>query len=250
MTLTIFDYLVFSIIIFFSVLGLLRGFIRELASLGNWIGSGLLTVLLRPLVNDLVSQKISSPIVSNIVSSIIVFIIAIIGLSILTSNIAKAINTKFPSSVNITLGLAFGFTKGFLICSLIFATILNVFGDTEDLSSKSGPQWLQDSETYRPLSFGAYMILPFADSMIGHIKEKYSLPEKDDGDKKEEKNDNKFDSLRRYKEDYDSVNNLLDKVDKLKGDKQSGEEQKDKEKENGYKKDQMDKLSHLIDIVD
>ncbi len=258
MSLTLFDYLVFAIMIFFMFLGLLRGFIRELSSLANWIGSGLLTVLLRPIVNDLISSKISNSVASNVVSSIIIFVIAIIGLSILTSNIARAINTKFPSSINITLGLAFGFTKGFLICSLIFATILNLFGDTDDLSSKSGPKWLQASQTYRPLSFGAYIILPFADSILGQIKEKYLIPEsndKEENDSKTNDSNDKFDSLRRYKNDYDEINNLLDKADKLRSPKQSEQSSTDQQKENtqkdsgGYKKDQMNKLNHLIDIL-
>lgn len=257
MSLTLFDYLVFAIMIFFTFLGLLRGFIRELSSLANWIGSGLLTVLLRPIVNDLVSNKISNSVASNVVSSIIVFVIAIIGLSILTSNIARAINTKFPSSINITLGLAFGFTKGFLICSLTFATILNLFGSTDDLSSKSGPKWLQASQTYRPLSFGAYIILPFADSILGQIKEKYSIPEskkEEETDSKTNDSNDKIDSLRRYKNDYDGINNLLEKADKLKAPKQV-EQNTETSKEDiqkdsgGYKKEQMNKLNHLIDIL-
>ena len=218
--------------LFFTLVGLARGLIRELASLVNWIGSGLLTVLLRPFINDLVSQKISNPVVSNIISSVFVFLIAIVGLSILTSSVAKAINTKFPTSINITLGLAFGFTKGFLISSLIFASIITLFGNSDEISKKSGPKWLQDSQTYRPLSFGAYMILPFADSMFGQIKEKYSVEQTDEDDNEDSSN------LRRY----DDINTLIDKTEK--------EEKEGNNKDTGgYKKDQVDKLKHLVDIL-
>lgn len=246
MDLTVFDYLIFGIMIFFMLLGLLRGFIRELSSLINWIGSGLLTVLLRPIINTLMSSKISNPVISNMISSTVIFIITIIGLSILTSHLAKIINTKFPSSINITLGLAFGFTKGFLISSFIFATILNLFGDTDNLSLKSGPKWLQDSQTYRPLSFGAYVILPFTDSILGQIKEKYSATESKE--EKKDELDNKIDSMRRYKDNYDTINDLLDKKEKLKQ-KEDSKNNIEKKDEGGYKKDQMDKLNHLIDIM-
>lgn len=229
MELTIFDYTVLGIMVFFTLLGLVRGFIQELSSLVNWIGSGLLTVLLREPINNLIDGKISNPIVSNMVSSITIFVIAIIGFSILTSSVAKTINTKFPSSINITLGLAFGFTKGFLICSLIFATILNLFGNTEDLSSKSGPEWFQKSETYRPLSLGAYMILPFADSILGRIKDKY--------------NKNNI---------FHNNNNNEEKVDSVDKPEKSDDKDKinEKSKENGgYKKEQLEKLNHLIEIL-
>jgi len=240
---TLFDYLILSIMLFFSFLGLLRGFIRELFSLINWVGSGILTVMFRPFINDLISTKISNTIASNILSSALIFFIAIVGLSILTSNIAKAINTKFPSSINITLGLAFGFTKGFLICSLIFATILSVFGNTDDLLSKSGPKWLQNSQTYRPLSFGAYIILPFADSVLGQIHEKYSTSESEKDSETESKKDNldnNLEDLRRYKEDDGKMDELIQRIDDVDDPKPDN---------GGYKKEQMKKLNHLIEIL-
>lgn len=232
-----------------------------------------MTILFRPFLNSFIAHKISNPIISNIVSSTLVFIIAIIGLSILTSNIAKAINTKFPSSINITLGLAFGFTKGFLISSLIFATILNLFGSTEDLSSKSGPEWLQESETYRPLSFGAYIILPFADSIFGEIKERYIPNDKDKEDRKDKNSNSNSNGSNTYKTDnlrydgngYNSMDNLIESTERVEGDKankdNSSKNNSNKNNENnsidikkiketgGYKKEQVQKLNHLIDMI-
>lgn len=227
--------------IFFVFLGLVRGFIRELFSLINWVGSGFLTVLLRPYLNDFVSQKISNSIVSNIVSSVLIFIIVIICFSIILSNIARLINTKFPQSINITLGIAFGFTKGFLICSLIFASIINLFGNSSDLSSKSGPKWLQDSQTYRVLSFGGYMILPFADSILGQIKERYSIPQQNE-EKTESSESNNIDNLRKFdKKDFNSINDLINKKEET--------PKKEENSDGGYKKDQIEKLNHLLDII-
>lgn len=242
MILTVFDYLVFAIMIFFVFLGLVRGFIRELFSLINWIGSGFLTVLLRPYLNNIIAQKISNTIISNVVSSVLIFIIVIIGFSIILSNVARLINTKFPQSINITLGIAFGFTKGFLICSLIFASIINLFGNSSDLSSKSGPKWLQDSQTYRALSFGGYMILPFADSIFGQIKEKYSTP-KNNTEKTENSEPNNIDNLRKFdKQGFNNVNDLIDKTEKTQDRKQNNDD-------GGYKKDQIEKLNHLLDVI-
>ena len=203
----------------------------------NWIGSGFLTVLLRPYLNNFVAQKISNSIISNIVSSVLIFIIVIICFSIILSNIARLINTKFPQSINITLGIAFGFTKGFLICSLIFASIINLFGNSSDLSSKSGPKWLQDSQTYRVLSFGGYMILPFADSILGQIKEKYSIPQQN-----EEKIENsESNSIDNSKKESNSINYLIDKNEQA--------PKKENNNDGGYKKDQIEKLNHLLDII-
>ena len=211
--------------LFFIFVGLTRGFIKECTSLISWIVSGILAVVLRPYISDFVSSRVSNQILCNIISSIFVFLIAIVGISILLSNIASAINTRFPTSINITLGFAFGFAKGFLICSLIFASIITLFGNTEEMSSKSGPKWLQNSQTYRPLSFGAYVILPFANSMLGQIKNKYTSPSTED-DKKDNNKEN-------------DINSLIDRT----------ENSETKDDNGGYKKDQVDKLKHLIDVI-
>ena len=211
-----------------TLLGLLRGFIRELFSLLTWIGSASLVIALRPVITDLISQKISNIILANAVSSLLIFIIAIIGLSILTSNISKTITTKFPSSINITLGIAFGFMKSFIISSLIFATIINIFDDGFNLEDKFGQGWLQKSATYKPLSFGAYLILPVFDPILNEMKENYSISDKD-------------------LEEKGIKNEAKEKLDLIKT-KDEEKTTDDKEKD-GYTKDQIDKLDHLIDLT-
>lgn len=257
MSLTIFDYFILGITGFFVVLGLLRGFIRELFSVINWFSSGLLVILLRPLVNNLVSRQISNSIISNVVSSIIIFIIVIIGFSILSSYIVKAINTKFPTSINVTLGLAFGFSKGFIISSLIFASILNIFGTTdESLSSKVGPPWLQNSQTYQPLSFGAYIIMPFTDAIMGKIKERYTIkedkPTKDNvNDNNSEKSNNspKINDLEKTGKGIEFLKRFTNKDESIDKTKQDVSDKIKKEEDGGYKKDQVDKLEHLINVL-
>lgn len=228
--LTYFDYFIFLIMLFLTLLGLLRGFIRELFSLLTWIGSGTLTIALRPVITNLISQKISNTILANAISSLLIFVIAIIGLSILTSNISKTITTKFPSSINITLGIAFGFAKGFIISSLIFATIINIFDDGFNLKDKFGPGWLQKSATYKPLSFGAYLILPVVDPILNEMKSDYSVSD-EDIEKKGIKNDAK------------------EKINLLKTNDKEKTTNDNKKEEDGYTKDQIDKLDHLIDLT-
>ncbi|MDD2839539.1 MAG: CvpA family protein [Rickettsiales bacterium] len=227
MNLTYFDYFIFLIMFFLTLLGLLRGLIRELFSLLTWIGSGTLIVALRPIITNLILQKISNPLIANAISSSLIFIIAIVGLSILASNLSKTITTKIPSSINMTLGIAFGFTKGFIISSLIFATIINIFDDGFNLKDKFGPGWLQKSATYRPLSFGAFLILPVVDPILNEMKGTYSIPSEDLDKKVLNKNTKKETELIKIEDEKKSK----------------------KEKDEGYTKDQIDKLDHLIDLT-
>ncbi|GMO56166.1 MAG: hypothetical protein Ta2D_00600 [Rickettsiales bacterium] len=213
--LTFFDISILSIIGLFLVLGMLRGFLDELFSLFNWLFSALFTALLRPLLNNLVAKSISNPLISNIVSAIIIFVIVIIGFSMLTKALEEKIKTKIPKSINFNLGMGFGFIKGFLIGSLVFLTVLSVYGDTEDLATKSGPEWLQNSITYRPLSFGGYILLPLYNSMSGNINKQL--------------------------EQEKVINAMIKEVE---------EPDKKGDEETGYKEKQREELNHLIDIVE
>ena len=180
-------------------------------------------------MNKLISTKIAQPAMAQIVSSFIVFIICIIGLSMLTSAISGKINSKFPQSINITMGFAFGFLKGFLLCSLVFTTILTVFGETDDLSIKSGPAWLQKSQTYKPLSFGSYMILPFVDSAIGKFNKNTEI---DNNQNTEDTKINK-NNIDIFKE---KINDSTIKIEEIID-------------EGGYRKDQVDKMNHLLESI-
>lgn len=226
MALTGFDYLILLIMAFFTLLGLIRGFIGELSSLINWIGSSIITIFLQPSLNSIIYEKVHNSTLSNFLSGSIIFTISIIMLSIITTKLDNKINTKFPYSVNITLGTFFGFIKGFLISSMIFLIILKLFGDTPDINKKTGPEWIKNSKTYNILTFGLYIISPFTDSFFDKMKQEYIIPEK-----------NKDNNKMKIEEKTNDVNDLK-KIRNI----------KDIDKE-GYKKEQIKRLSRLIEIL-
>jgi membrane protein required for colicin V production len=191
-----------------------RGLLSEIFSLVDILLSSLITVPLKKPLNDYFIRKEMGEILSNIASSLIVFIFVIIILSIISKKLQNKIEMCIPKSININLGMAFGFIKGFLLSSLIFITILSVSGDTEDLSIKSGPKWLQDSLTYRPLSFGGWLLLPLFNSMTGDLNKQMEQQK----------------AIDKIIEDVEYKNEELDDV--------------------GYKKEQRDKLEHLIDVIE
>jgi membrane protein required for colicin V production len=234
MEFTYFDYFVLTIIIFFAVLGALRGFMKELFSIIDWVISSFLTVLITPPINTIVSQKISNPFVAKAISGFLVFIILIIGISIVTMKITNIVSSQISKSIDINLGIAFGIIKGFLISSLIFISILSIFGDIDDLSVKTGPEWIQKSSTYRPLSFGGYVLSPFVNSIIGNAKENMTLK----GDKIEKDTQEKI------------INEIVEKIEKTDKDVEKNNENNiTNENDGGYRKDQREKLDYLIDIV-
>ena len=179
MDFTTFDYIIFSILGFFTLVGLIRGFIIELFSCLSWAGSITLTIFLRPVIANIILEKISNTMLANIIASGLVFVLTIIGLSILTSNLARKFTTKFPTSINITLGVAFGFLKGFLISLLIFISMINVLSDGFSFDKDVGPKWFRNSAVYAPLSFAASFVFPSIDPVIDEMKSDFLKKDRD-----------------------------------------------------------------------
>ena len=223
MDFTTFDYIIFSILGFFTLIGLIRGFIVELFSCLSWAGSITLTIFLRPVIANMILEKTSNTMLANIIAGGLIFVLTIIGLSILTSNLARKFTTKFPTSINITLGIAFGFLKGFLISLLIFISLINILTDSFSFDKNVGPKWFKDSAVYVPLSFAASFVFPSINPVIDEMKSDFLKKDRDN------------ETLKRF---------IIDKTEK------DDQNEKEDEKDNGgYKKNQMDKLEHLIDLI-
>ncbi len=253
MDLTIFDYIIFFIILFFTILGLIRGFIGELTSLVSWCSAILITIKLNPIVSNLIYQKIQNSIFANLSSSGIIFIISIICISIILSRISEKVITKIPTSINLTLGTLIGIVKGILVSTIIFLIILELMiekKDYTDLSQKIGPQWLQNSKSYTMLSFGAYAISPFtnsflekkADKKVNEIDTKEIVKEENKKINSEEKVENKINNLRRFNDEEEISDEDRNELDNIIQEQVIPDEE-------GYNENQRQELDYLIDAI-
>ena len=253
MDLTVFDYIIFFIILFFTILGLIRGFVGELTSLISWCSAILITIKLNPIVSNLIYQKIQNSIFANLSSSGIIFVMSIILLSILLSRISEKIVAKMPTSINLTLGTLIGIVKGILVSTIIFLIILELMiekKDYTDLSQKIGPQWLQNSKSYTMLSFGAYAISPFtnsflekkADKKVNEIDTKEIVKEENKKINSEEKVENKINNLRRFNDEEEISDKDRNELDNIIQEQIIPDE-------DGYNEDQRKELDYLIDAI-
>lgn len=253
MDLTIFDYIIFFIILFFTILGLIRGFIGELTSLVSWCSAILITIKLNPIVSNLIYQKIQNSIFANLSSSGIIFIISIICISMILSRISEKVITKIPTSINLTLGTLIGIVKGILVSTIIFLIILELMiekKDYTDLSQKIGPQWLQNSKSYTMLSFGAYAISPFtnsflekkADKKVNEIDTKEIVKEENKKINSEEKVENKINNLRRFNDEEEISDEDRNELDNIIQEQVIPDEE-------GYNENQRQELDYLIDAI-
>ena len=83
MGLTFADLIVLGVITLSAVFGLMRGFTREVLSLGSWVGAGVAAWYGQPLLRPFALEQIGDPTAADIVSALVIFLGALIILIII-----------------------------------------------------------------------------------------------------------------------------------------------------------------------
>lgn len=109
------DYSIIGLILLSMLMGLFRGFVREMISLVTWLLAFLVAILFSDKVSHLFSGHIDSPQVCIGLSFILLLIIVlIIGLTI--NNLLSGLVAKSSlSGLNRMIGLFFGLLRGIVI---------------------------------------------------------------------------------------------------------------------------------------
>lgn len=119
MPITIFDGLLIAIMLFSGLLAMLRGFSREVLSIGSWIAAAVAAFYLHKRLSPLVyqyTQSISdSQIIADIAAAAIVFLVALVIVSLLTMKIADVIVDSRVGALDRSLGFVFGAVRGLLL---------------------------------------------------------------------------------------------------------------------------------------
>lgn len=116
MSFTIADVIVGAVIVLSALFGLMRGFTREVLSLGSWVGAGFAAWFGMPHVQPLVLEQVGDRTIADIVSAVAVFLVALVALTILTHMISSRVRQSAAiGAADRSLGLLFGFARGGLI---------------------------------------------------------------------------------------------------------------------------------------
>lgn len=137
------DIFLVVILILFSFIGLIRGFLKELSSIIYWVGSFYFTSVTKPILLPKIEKKVAIPFLPDIIANVTLFIIYIIILSIIMNYVTNAIKKILPHSTNGLLGFIFGFIKGILI-SIFILTGINIINE----NSKKKLEILENSIFY------------------------------------------------------------------------------------------------------
>ncbi len=151
--LNMFDAVVIVVLLLSTILAFFRGFVREILSLGAWVGAAMVTIYaFEPVANSL-KDNVSRPLVAYLIAGLGTYIISLLAISLLNALIIRYV--KSGSEVGMLdnfLGLLFGILRGGFIISLGYL-VLSLIIDEDN-----PPIWVEQAIT-RPIAQQGALIL-------------------------------------------------------------------------------------------
>jgi membrane protein required for colicin V production len=145
------DYFILAVILFSTLISLMRGFISEAISLLTWIIAAVIAFKSAIRVGNLLINFIHSPSLRLIIAFVFVLIIILIIGSIINHFLGAVIRSSGLSGTNRLLGMIFGFARGVLLIAILilFARMTSVAKEPWWITSQLIPyfqgltNWLQ-----------------------------------------------------------------------------------------------------------
>ncbi len=233
-TFNLLDLIFIGFSIIFVLTAFLRGFVKEIFALFNWVLAFVISYALAPYFGKLLqfyTSKLTAIFLSQIIIFTTVFIIAFFS----TSSLCKSIKDKIPKVFDRSLGVLFGLFKTLLIFGFLYATATNVYGMilAKEVNEEKFPNWLVEAKCYNLIKISGNLIDPAVKVFLSEISDNF---EKNGMQKLIEEN-----PLNEKKDAVDDLNvgdpdKLLKDVMKIQNDK-------------GYSKKDIEKMNRLIEIV-
>ncbi len=106
------DWAVLAVVVVSALLGMARGFVREVLGLGAWVGAAAIAFAGFGSLLPLVESRIDDPNFAVPVAFGAIFIVALIILSLLANLLARLVRGSTLASLDHALGAVFGVARG------------------------------------------------------------------------------------------------------------------------------------------
>jgi len=161
------DFVVIGILLISAAVAFLRGFVREVLTIGSLLGAGAATFLFGPNLTPMVRGWIIDPeatepqtlfglipyeMLAPVIAFAIVFGLAIVLFTIATHLIARSVHAVGLGPVDRSLGVAFGLVRGAILIGLMGLVLNFVLSDTQRET------YFGESKTYPAVSYTAELM--------------------------------------------------------------------------------------------
>src|SRR5689334_10867937 len=141
MPITLLDIILLAVMLISGLLAMIRGFMREILSIGAWGVAALVTLYSYSRLLPTAKQYFSSDMVAAAVTAGGVFLGTLLVVSIITARISDMILDSRVGALDRTLGFLFGLGRGLLIVVVAFLFFAWLVPD------RSQPEWVRNAKS-------------------------------------------------------------------------------------------------------
>jgi len=141
MPITILDLALLAVMLVSGLLAMVRGFMREILSIGAWGIAALVTLYSYSKVLPIAQGYISSNMVATAVTVGAIFLITLLIVSIITVRISDMILDSRVGALDRTLGFLFGLGRGLIIVVVAFLFFAWL------VPERSQPEWVRGAKS-------------------------------------------------------------------------------------------------------
>jgi membrane protein required for colicin V production len=154
------DIFVIAIIGLSALFGFVRGFLREILSIGAWIVAGLAAWFGLPFLAPFARQYISHELIADVVTGFATFLVVLVVASVISHMITRSVRESSLGALDRSLGVLFGIARGAVIVSVALLIFDNFY------APDNRPEWLKDARTLPVVQIGADFMRQFVPASV------------------------------------------------------------------------------------
>ena len=177
MPITLLDIILLLVMLVSGLLAMIRGFMREILSIGSWGVAALVTLYSYPRVLPLAKQYFASDSVATAVSAGGIFLGTLLIVSIITARLSDTVLDSRVGALDRTLGFLFGLARGLVIVVVAFLFFAWLVPD------RSQPEWVRSAKSKLVLqNTGQWLMSMLPDDPESTILKRLKKPKLEDQD--------------------------------------------------------------------
>jgi membrane protein required for colicin V production len=136
------DIIVFVILILSAAIAFARGFVREVLSIGAWVGAAVATIYGFSYAQPIARRYIEMTLIADIVAGVVIFVVVLTLLTVLSHMLAKTVRGSALGAVDRSLGLLFGLARGAVLICIGYMVLVRLVPEPADR-----PTWFTEART-------------------------------------------------------------------------------------------------------
>ena len=146
------DIAVIAVVALSALFAFVRGFLREILSIGAWVAAGVATWFGLPLLRPFGRQYIEIELIADVATGVVIFVVVLVVASIISHFLTRGVRESALGPLDRSLGLLFGVFRGALIVCLALLVVDNFY------APDNRPDWLKDARTLPVVQAGANIL--------------------------------------------------------------------------------------------